>query len=71
MISIEAAKLLVDLMVQNGSMIGLVQYTDKVIDRLDITVLNGQDEKNMLKSYLDGLVMPEGQSTDSSAGLKD
>ncbi|TGE32221.1 VWA domain-containing protein [Desulfosporosinus sp. Sb-LF] len=70
-LSQEAAKLIVDLMVQNGSKIGLVQYTDKVTDRLDITDINGQGEKNKLKSYIDGLGVPKGQSTDSSTGLKE
>jgi len=59
-LSQEAAKLIVDLMVQNGSKIGLVQYTDKVTDRLDITAMNGQDEKNKFKAYLDGLGVPNG-----------
>lgn len=70
-LSLEGAKLIVDLMVANGSKMGFVQYTDKVIDRRDITTLNGQEEKNMLKSYLDGLGVPKGQSTDSSSGLKE
>ncbi|EHQ90914.1 vWA domain-containing protein [Desulfosporosinus youngiae] len=70
-LSQEAAKLIIDLMVQKGSKIGLVQYTDKVTDRLDITDLNGQGEKNKLKYYLDGLGMPKGQSTDISSGLKE
>jgi|GEM_PF-4859630 len=70
-LSQEAAKLIVDLMVQNGSKIGLVQYTDKVTDRLDITDLNGQGEKNKLKAYVDGLGVPKGQSTDISSGLKE
>lgn len=70
-LSQEAAKLIVDLMVQNGNKIGLVQYTDKVTDRLDITDINGQGEKNKLKSYIDGLGVPNGQSTDISTGLKE
>ena len=70
-LSQEAAKLIVDLMVQNGSKIGLVQYTDKVTDRLDITDINGQGEKGKFKSYIDRLGMPNGQSTDSSTGLKE
>lgn len=70
-LSLEAAKLIVDLMVQNGSKIGLVQYTDKVTDRLDITDINGQGDKNKLKSYIDRLGVPNGQSTDISTGLKE
>ena len=70
-LSQEAAKLIVDLMVQNGSKIGLVQYTDKVTDRLDITAMNGQDEKDRFKAYLDGLGVPNGQGTDISTGLKE
>ena len=70
-LSQEAAKLIVDLMVQNGNKIGLVQYTDKVTDRLDITDINGQGERNKLKSYIDGLGAPKGQSTDISTGLKE
>jgi Mg-chelatase subunit ChlD len=70
-LSQEAAKLIVDLMVQNGNKIGLVQYSDKVTDRLDITEINGQGEKNKLKSYIDGLGVPKGQSTDISTGLKE
>ncbi|MDR3541552.1 MAG: VWA domain-containing protein [Desulfosporosinus sp.] len=70
-LSQEAAKLIIDLIVQNGSKVGLVQYTDKVIDRLDLTAINRQGEKNKLKSYLDGLGVPNGQSTDISTGLKE
>jgi len=70
-LSQEAAKLIIDLMVQHGSKIGLVQYTDKVTERLDITDINGQGEKNKLKAYLDGLGVPQGQSTDISSGLKE
>ncbi|SPF42921.1 Mg-chelatase subunit ChlD [Candidatus Desulfosporosinus infrequens] len=70
-LSQEAAKLIVDLMPQNGGKIGLVQYTDKVTDRLDITAINGQEEKNKLKAYLDGIGVPNGQSTDISTGLKE
>ena len=70
-LSQEAAKLIVDLMVQSGNKIGLVQYTDKVTDRMDITVINGQVEKNKLKVYIDGLGAPKGQSTDISSGLKE
>jgi len=46
-LSQEAAKLIVDLMVPNGSKMGFVQYTDKVIERRDMTTLNAQ-EKNKL-----------------------
>lgn len=70
-LSKEAAKLIIDLMVEKGSKIGLVQYTDKVIDRIDIIDLQGQGEKNKLKAYLDGLGVPKGQSTDISSGLKE
>ena len=70
-LSQEAAKLIVDLMAQNGSKIGLVQYTDKITDRLDLTDINGQGEKNKLKAYIDRLGVPNGQSTDSSSGLKE
>ncbi|MDR3584059.1 MAG: VWA domain-containing protein [Desulfosporosinus sp.] len=70
-LSQEAAKLIVDLMVQNGSKIGLVQYTDKVTDRLDIIAIKGQDERNKFKAYLDGLGVPNGQGTDISTGLKE
>jgi len=70
-LSQEAAKLMVDLMVQDGSKIGFVQYTDKVTDRLDIIDINGQGDKNKLKSYIDRLGVPKGQSTDLSTGLKE
>ena len=70
-LSQEAAKLIVDLMAQDGNKIGLVQYTDKVTDRRDITVINGQGEKNKLKSYIDGLGVPYGKNTDISTGLKE
>ena len=70
-LSQEAAKLFVDLMVQNGNKIGLVQYTDKVTARLDIADINGQGGKNKLKSYIDGLGVPKGQGTDISTGLKE
>jgi len=66
-----AVKLIVDLMAQNGNKIGLVQYTDKVTERLDITEINGQGEKNKLITYIDGLGVPNGQSTDISTGLKE
>lgn len=70
-LSQEAAKLIVDLMAQNRSKIGLVQYTDKVIGRLDITAINGQEEKNKLKAYIGQLGAPKGQNTDISTGLKE
>ncbi|HEY8910258.1 MAG TPA: vWA domain-containing protein [Desulfosporosinus sp.] len=70
-LSQQAAKLIVDLMVQNGNKMGIVQYTDKVTDRLDMTDINGQEERNKLKSYIDRLGVPKGQSTDSSTGLKE
>ena len=70
-LSQEAAKLIVDLMAQNGNKIGLVQYTDKVIDRLDMAGINGPGERNKLKSYIDGIGVPNGQSTDISTGLKE
>jgi len=70
-LSQQAAKLIVDLMVQNGNKMGIVQYTDKVTDRRDITVINGQGEKNKLKSYIDGLGVPYGKNTDISTGLKE
>lgn len=71
MLSRQAAKLILDLMVQNGSKIGFVQYTDKVTDRLDITDINGLARKNDLKSYIDKLGVPKGKSTDLSSGLKE
>ncbi|HBV87212.1 MAG TPA: hypothetical protein DEF42_11325 [Desulfosporosinus sp.] len=70
-LSSEAAKLIVDLMAEKGSKIGFVQYTDKVIDRLDITDINGQGAKNKFKAYINGLGLPKGQSTDSASGLKE
>lgn len=67
-LGLEGVKLFVDMMAATGNQVGIVTYGSEVGSTYPMTKVNTQDDKEKIKSYVDG-ISRELEYTDITAGL--
>lgn len=68
-ISNEAMKMFVDMASLKGDKVGVIAYAGELKSKKDLIKLNSEQDKNMLKSFIDSL--EKFPNTDLSVGVKD